>query len=219
MIEVPEGLEGYVAQKGSICLDGVSLTVNEVEDRRFGVNLIPHTWDNTTKTLGYLTGDKAAHEHSWVQPALERALGGLTVSSFGVAMDTVRSSIQRLWLLDHVRPRVGYSVWLGINDLTTNALASHTIWEYETLLAYMRERLPPGGTITVTSEGLKTDMPVPALSRPIAALCDGGHSLAEIHAAIQAKRADLDYNAFMRQFDELYRVMNAINRMVLRLPV
>ncbi|MCR9175756.1 MAG: riboflavin synthase [Alphaproteobacteria bacterium] len=48
MIEVPEGLEGYVAQKGSICLDGVSLTVNEVEDRRFGVNLIPHTWDNTT---------------------------------------------------------------------------------------------------------------------------------------------------------------------------
>lgn len=47
-IEVPEGLEGFVAQKGSICLDGVSLTVNEVEGRRFGVNLIPHTWDNTT---------------------------------------------------------------------------------------------------------------------------------------------------------------------------
>lgn len=47
-IEVPAGLEGYVAQKGSICLDGVSLTVNEVEGRRFGVNLIPHTWDNTT---------------------------------------------------------------------------------------------------------------------------------------------------------------------------
>jgi riboflavin synthase len=47
-VEVPEGIEGFVAQKGSICLDGVSLTVNEVEGRRFGVNLIPHTWDNTT---------------------------------------------------------------------------------------------------------------------------------------------------------------------------
>ena len=47
-IEVPAGLEGYIAQKGSVCLDGVSLTVNEVDDRRFGVNLIPHTWDNTT---------------------------------------------------------------------------------------------------------------------------------------------------------------------------
>ncbi|MEP4378344.1 MAG: class I SAM-dependent methyltransferase [Alphaproteobacteria bacterium] len=78
--------------------------------------------------------------------------------------------------------------------------------------------LPPGGKITVTTEGLKTDMVVPALSRPIAALCDGKHSLAEIHARIREKRGDLDYDAFKRQFDELYRVMNAINRMVLRLP-
>lgn len=78
--------------------------------------------------------------------------------------------------------------------------------------------LPPGGTITVSAEGLKTDMPVPALSRTIAALCDGTRSLADIHAAIREKRSDLDYDAFKRQFDELYRVMNAINRMVLRLP-
>jgi len=79
--------------------------------------------------------------------------------------------------------------------------------------------LPTGGKITVSTEGLKTDMAVPALSRPIAALCDGDRSLAEIHAMIHEKRADLDYDAFKRQFDELYRVMNAINRMVLRLPV
>ncbi len=79
--------------------------------------------------------------------------------------------------------------------------------------------LPPRGHITVTTEGLKTDMAVPPLSRPIAALCDGNHSLAEIHAAIHEKRSDLDYDAFKRQFDELYKVMNAINRMVLRLPV
>jgi len=78
--------------------------------------------------------------------------------------------------------------------------------------------LPPGGRITVSTEGLETDMPVPPLSRAIAGLCDGTRSLAEIHAEIQAKRSELDYDPFKRQFDELYRVMNAINRMVLRRP-
>jgi len=42
-LEVPEGLERYVAQKGSIAVDGVSLTVNEVHGRRFTVNIVPHT--------------------------------------------------------------------------------------------------------------------------------------------------------------------------------
>ena len=78
--------------------------------------------------------------------------------------------------------------------------------------------LPPGGKITVSADGLKTVMPVPALSQPIVALCDGNRSLIDIHAAIREKRSDLDYDAFKRQFDEFYRVMNAINRMVLRLP-
>lgn len=41
--EVPEPLARYIAPKGSVALDGVSLTVNEVEGRRFGVNLVPHT--------------------------------------------------------------------------------------------------------------------------------------------------------------------------------
>jgi riboflavin synthase len=42
-IEVPEELARYLAPKGSVGLDGVSLTVNSVEGRRFSVNLIPHT--------------------------------------------------------------------------------------------------------------------------------------------------------------------------------
>ncbi|MGA2343144.1 MAG: riboflavin synthase [Steroidobacteraceae bacterium] len=46
--ELPEGLMRFVAPKGSICIDGVSLTVNEVEGRRFGVNIIPHTYQVTT---------------------------------------------------------------------------------------------------------------------------------------------------------------------------
>jgi len=46
--EVPVGLSKFVAQKGSVALDGVSLTVNEVDGTRFGVNLIPHTQKVTT---------------------------------------------------------------------------------------------------------------------------------------------------------------------------
>jgi riboflavin synthase len=42
-VEVPAGLERYIAPKGSVALDGVSLTVNTVEGRLFSVNLIPHT--------------------------------------------------------------------------------------------------------------------------------------------------------------------------------
>jgi riboflavin synthase len=47
-IRVPRPLHRYIAPKGSIAIEGVSLTVNEVEDDIFGVNLIPHTWDVTT---------------------------------------------------------------------------------------------------------------------------------------------------------------------------
>lgn len=42
-IRVPDSLAPYIAAKGSIALDGVSLTVNEVEGSRFGVNIIAHT--------------------------------------------------------------------------------------------------------------------------------------------------------------------------------
>ncbi|MBJ2151081.1 riboflavin synthase [Paracoccus sp. IB05] len=44
----PEGLAKYIAQKGSVALNGTSLTVNEVEGRDFGVNFIPHTRKVTT---------------------------------------------------------------------------------------------------------------------------------------------------------------------------
>ncbi len=53
----PEELMAYIATKGSVALDGVSLTVNWVEGERFGVNIIGHTRDNTT--FGNLkTGDR-----------------------------------------------------------------------------------------------------------------------------------------------------------------
>lgn len=52
-IRVPQSLKQFVAPKGSVALDGISLTINEVEDDVFGVNIIPHTW--TVTTLGSKT--------------------------------------------------------------------------------------------------------------------------------------------------------------------
>lgn len=48
VIEAPADLARYIARKGSVAVDGVSLTVNEVEGTHFGVNLIPHTGNVTT---------------------------------------------------------------------------------------------------------------------------------------------------------------------------
>jgi riboflavin synthase len=47
-VNVPKALSRYVARKGSICVDGVSLTVNRVNGSKFEVNLIPHTLKATT---------------------------------------------------------------------------------------------------------------------------------------------------------------------------
>jgi riboflavin synthase len=52
-LEAPPALSRYIARKGSVTLDGVSLTVNAVDGHRFSINLIPHTLEVTT--LGTLT--------------------------------------------------------------------------------------------------------------------------------------------------------------------
>jgi riboflavin synthase len=52
-VQAPADLARYIARKGSVTLDGVSLTVNDVDVTRFGINLIPHTLAVTT--LGRLT--------------------------------------------------------------------------------------------------------------------------------------------------------------------
>lgn len=57
LFETPKKLSRYIARKGSVCIDGVSLTVNKVKGRAFEVNLIPHTLKVTTlKRL--LPGDR-----------------------------------------------------------------------------------------------------------------------------------------------------------------
>lgn len=71
--EAPAALARYIARKGSICIDGISLTVNEVSGQRFGVNIVPHTMRHTT--LGQLSvGDAVNLEVDLVARYLERLL-------------------------------------------------------------------------------------------------------------------------------------------------
>jgi riboflavin synthase len=72
-IRAPQPLHRLIARKGSIAVDGVSLTVNEVEGEEFSVNIIPHTWDVTT--LGRLkAGDKVNLEIDMLARYLARWL-------------------------------------------------------------------------------------------------------------------------------------------------
>ena len=73
-VELPAEYARYVARKGSVCIDGVSLTVNEVSGNRFGVNIIPHTAEVTI--LGeYAPGRKVNIEVDLLARYLERLLG------------------------------------------------------------------------------------------------------------------------------------------------
>jgi riboflavin synthase len=70
---VPPELARYVARKGSICIDGVSLTVNGAEGDRFDVNLVPHTLEVTT--LGQLqSGSRVNLEVDIIARYLERMM-------------------------------------------------------------------------------------------------------------------------------------------------
>jgi riboflavin synthase len=71
--ELPPTLSRFVAAKGSICLNGVSLTVNKVEGARFDVNIIPHT--HAVTTLGELrVGDGVNVEIDVVARYLDRLI-------------------------------------------------------------------------------------------------------------------------------------------------
>jgi riboflavin synthase len=71
--EVPEELARYVARKGSVCVDGVSLTVNGVSGRQFDVNLVPHTLERTILD-GYAPGTRVNLEVDIIARYLERLL-------------------------------------------------------------------------------------------------------------------------------------------------
>lgn len=84
-IEVPAVLERYIAEKGSICIDGVSLTVNKVGERWFEVNIIPHTMQETIISE-YLAGTIVNLEVDLIARYLERLLPG---QDTGISRDTL----------------------------------------------------------------------------------------------------------------------------------
>ena len=72
-IRVPRELAKYIAVKGSVCVDGVSLTINNVDDTLFDVNIIPHTMEVTT-LKHYQVGRLVNIEVDVVARYLERLL-------------------------------------------------------------------------------------------------------------------------------------------------
>lgn len=74
-VQAPAELARYIAQKGSICVDGTSLTVNAVEGRLFDLNIVPHTLQETIMD-GYRPGTLVNLEVDLIARYLERLLLG-----------------------------------------------------------------------------------------------------------------------------------------------
>ncbi len=74
-IQAPDELARYIAQKGSICADGVSLTVNSVDAALFDLNIVPHTLKATTLDA-WIPGQRVNLEVDLIARYLERLLLG-----------------------------------------------------------------------------------------------------------------------------------------------
>ncbi len=73
IIKAPENLKHYIAMKGSICIDGTSLTVNRISDADFEINIVPHTQQKTI-IKNYRSGTKVNLEVDLIARYLERLL-------------------------------------------------------------------------------------------------------------------------------------------------
>lgn len=89
--KIPSNLSKYVAVKGSICVDGTSLTVNEANDDYFAVNLIPHTQDETVSG-SYQIGDSVNLEVDIIARYLERMNEGLNNKAHEITKDYLKEN-------------------------------------------------------------------------------------------------------------------------------
>ena len=91
-IEAPADLARYIAPKGSICVDGTSLTVNSVSGARFELNIIPQTWEETVFS-DYAVGTEVNLEVDIIARYLERLLqSGVVPTSEGITLDTLKNA-------------------------------------------------------------------------------------------------------------------------------
>ncbi|HQU15575.1 MAG: riboflavin synthase [Chromatiales bacterium 21-64-14] len=81
-IRAPGTLARYIAAQGSVCVDGVSLTVTEVHGAEFGVNVVPHTLEQTT-CAGFRPGRRVNLEVDLIARYLERLLLGDAAAATG----------------------------------------------------------------------------------------------------------------------------------------
>ncbi|MCS5564965.1 MAG: riboflavin synthase [Methylococcales bacterium] len=88
---LPESLSRYVAVKGSICVDGISLTVNEVKNDAFSVNIVPHTLDETTLGTAGI-GQPVNLEVDLLARYIERLLSAGHPSNDRIGMDTLKNA-------------------------------------------------------------------------------------------------------------------------------
>ena len=96
VFKAPDNLARYIATKGSICIDGTSLTVNEVEGARFTVNIIPHTQQETV-IQHYQPGSRVNLEVDLISRYLERLLLGDDAAN----PDKSSSTLTREFLSQH----------------------------------------------------------------------------------------------------------------------
>ena len=73
-VEAPDNLAKYIAEKGSITVDGISLTVNAVEGSRFMLTIVPHTSEQTT-IEGFVPGKRVNLEVDVIARYVERLIG------------------------------------------------------------------------------------------------------------------------------------------------
>ncbi len=90
-LRAPEGLSRYIAEKGSICVDGISLTVNAIDGNEFDLNIVPHTLEQTTMDE-FKPGRKVNLEVDVIARYLERLLkSGDDSSPGGISLDMLRN--------------------------------------------------------------------------------------------------------------------------------
>jgi riboflavin synthase len=82
VIRAPDALAKYIAEKGSICVDGISLTVNSVSGAEFELNIVPHTLSATTMG-GFAAGQHVNLEVDIIARYLERLLLGERAAQAG----------------------------------------------------------------------------------------------------------------------------------------
>ncbi|MDX2457769.1 MAG: riboflavin synthase [Gammaproteobacteria bacterium] len=83
-VQAPDELARYIATKGSVCVDGVSLTVNAVDGANFALNIVPHTLAETT-LRDYRAGQQINLEVDLLARYLERLLQGDAAAQPGTA--------------------------------------------------------------------------------------------------------------------------------------